>query len=109
MNAPTLFDLEDVGRVRHTDPETSRRAARRVGSYRARILEAYERFGPLTDGELCDLLVPDRPLSRQSVISARSALKFQEAIDDTGECRDGRIVWDIAGPIRTVRVVGDVL
>lgn len=109
MNAPTLFDLEPVGRVRHTDPDTSRKAARKVGSFRARIIEAREKHGPLTDGELCDRLVPEHPLSRQTVISARSAMKKDGTVDDTGDRREDRIVWDLAGPIRTVRTTGDWL
>jgi len=69
----TLFDAGTVGRVRHTDPDTSVDAARTVdaGAIEAAVLAEFARFGWLTDDELVEAL----PLLHgPSVKSARSRL-----------------------------------
>lgn len=104
VNAPTLFDLEPVGRARRHDPETSKVAARSAPSWRDRILAALDE-NEFTDDQLCiHLGIPIRQWP--SVKTARSALKAAGLVCWTGETRDGQRVWTkfVPGMPRVVNV-----
>ncbi len=113
MAAPQLFDVNAVGRVRSTDPDTSRAAARRIGSalpsLRSRILVELG-HADLTDRELCRIIVPDLPLRWQSVISARAGLKKDGLVRETPVRREGRTVWALEEEgVQTITLKGGQL
>ena len=113
MTSPTLFDAGQVGRVRATDGDTARSAARRMSSalpsLRTHILSELGQ-ADLTDRELCRIIVPDHPLRWQSVISARSGLKHDGLVRETPVRREGRIVWTLEEEgVRTVTLKGERL
>lgn len=98
---------------RTDDPETSRDAARRAQSGRVglrKLILAELAHADLTDRELSRIICPDQPLRWQSVISARSSLKHDELVFDTGVRREGRCVWGLEEEgVRTIDLGGDEL
>ncbi len=97
----TLFDPPgvDVRRhVRRTDPQTSVDAARKaVGNSRLRelVLLCHRAWSPggLTDNELRAKLTGDH--NHGSVAKRRKDLVDAGLIFDSGERRDGQIVWKV--------------
>lgn len=83
---PTLFDMSPHPRHRHTDPDTSRAAARaqQPSALEAEIVRTFQLHRPtigLTDDQLCRLL-PDR--YAPTVKTARSRLTRAGVLVDTG-------------------------
>jgi hypothetical protein len=115
--SPTLFDVDERGRViipepraRRTDRSTSHAAARSVRNQtatHARIIEVMERYGPATDEDIAAYygnlaqLFDWPPVSPSGLRSRRAELVALGVIVDTGEkgrTESGRActVWDLA-------------
>jgi predicted ArsR family transcriptional regulator len=99
-----LFPVEDHGRARRTDPDTSRHAAAKVASVTDLIYAAFVTYGPMTDDALCERL--ELPTRRwPTAKTARSRLHKDGVLVDSGERRlsgAGRpmIVWALAESAR---------
>lgn len=108
----SLFDVPPHPRVRKTDPVTSVEAARRQsGGTRVAILEAFRRFGPMTDEQLADRLAVDG-LYGPTVKSARSRLQREGLVVATSRVERSRrganqIVWALHHSLRPTEVVRD--
>lgn len=98
ISAPTLFENDPRrGRARATDPQTSVDAAPNTRGVRAEVLTAFYQHGRLSATQLCGVLTDRLP---GSVITARSALKADGLIVETGAFRVNRrsrreVVWTL--------------
>lgn len=114
MTAVPLFDVEQVGKARKRDPDTSKSAARdtaaKLAGRRARIVKALER-GPACDDCLC-VRLGEEVRWWPSVKTARSGLTTQPdpLVEYAGRSHDGQRVWRlVAGTVVDVATRGGVL
>jgi hypothetical protein len=104
---PKVVYLHTAPKARNTDPTTSHQAAASVTvdtitSTQARILDALQANGPMTDEELCQDIAATTasPVSVSGIRTRRSELVTAGRIIDTGRrqpTRTGRkaIVWGL--------------
>ena len=82
-----------AARARSTDPQTSRDAAATVdvGRDESLVIEALTRHGPMTTAEVAKAL--GRP--RENISARFRPLQRLGLIDETGEKRNGSILWRV--------------